>query len=336
MKVRALAFVAMAALALFAAGAPAGIGDRTARLRVGYVTDAGAATDGGIGERMYDGFVRAVREFGVEGHVLEVPQNQPADSALAAFGRRRYDLIIAGSFIQDGPVNRAARRFPRSRFFFTVGPSSMLDHRLRNVRGMVIRVEQSGFLAGYLAGLMETRRPGKDIVGAVGGFPQVPDVTNYIVGYRLGARRADPGVTVLAGYSQDFVNPRKCRAVALREIADGAGAVFQVAGRCGLGALQAARAQRVWGIGVDVDQSSLGPHILTSAVSKTKIGVELAIRELKNGTFKPGTDVVLTLSNGGVGLGRISPKVPPAFLDRLEGIRRQIVVGRITIPRVPG
>jgi basic membrane protein A len=188
----------------------AGTADTAARLRVGYVTDAGALSDGAIGEHMYKGFVRGVRELGVDGRVLVVSPTRSADAALSELGRGRYDLIIAGGFIQAGAVNAAALRFPRSRFLYVLGPAGTLDPRLRNVRGLEIHAEQAGYLAGYLAALMEARRPGKDVVGAVGGFAQVPDVANYMGGYRRGARRADPTVAVLTGYSDDFVNPSKC------------------------------------------------------------------------------------------------------------------------------
>jgi len=50
--------------------------------------------------------------------------------------------------------------------------------------------------------------------------------------------------------------------VALSQIAKGSRVVFQVAGVCGLGALEAASEHGIWGIGVDVDQSHLGQHIL--------------------------------------------------------------------------
>jgi basic membrane protein A len=88
----------------------------------------------------------------------------------------------------------------------------------------------------------------------------------FIAGYEAGAKKADPGITTLRGYANDFVNPAKCKAVARSQIAEGAGVVFDVAGLCGVGALQAAKAEHVWGIGVEVDQSFLGPQILTSVL----------------------------------------------------------------------
>ena len=88
----------------------------------------------------------------------------------------------------------------------------------------------------------------------------------------------------------------------------------------------------MWGIGVDADQSFLGPHVLTSATKKVDRAVFLAIKSVAAGNFKGG-DAVYSLAQGGVGLGKISPKVPKseAAVDR---IKQQIIAGKIKPPRV--
>ena len=151
---------------------------------------------------------------------------------------------------------------------------------------------------------MERRRPGKDVIGSVGGL-KIPPVDASIAGYEAGARKADPGITTLRGYAFNFFDPAKCRAVALSQIARGAGAVFNVAGACGLGTLQAAKEKRVWGIGVDVDQSFLGPHILTSVLKRFDVEVYAT---LVQGRLKTGGNKVWSLRNRAVGLGKISPR----------------------------
>ena len=206
-----------------------------------------------------------------------------------------------------------------------------LPHKPKNVRGGLFAAQEPSYLVGYLAALMEKRRPGEDVIGSVGGY-KIPTVDAYIAGYQAGARKADPGITTLNRYSSNFVNSAKCRPVALGEIGRGAGVVFQVASACGKGALQAAKEKGVWGIGVDIDQSSLGPHILTSAIKRLDVAVFQTVKACQQGTFKTGGDVVFDLRNGGVGLGKISPKVPRAFLRQVEGIRRQIAAGQIKVP----
>jgi basic membrane protein A len=178
---------------------------------------------------------------------------------------------------------------------------------------------------------MEKRRPGRDVVGSVGAF-KFPGVDRWIVGYRAGARRAAPGVVTLNTYSNSFTSLSKCRTIALDQIAKGAGVIFNVAGGCGSGALEAAKEKGVWGVGVDVDQSFLGPHILTSAVIKVDVAVTAALRRLVRGTFTTGGNTTFTLGNGGVGLGRISPDVPRTLLRELDSVRRQIIARKIDVP----
>jgi basic membrane protein A len=201
----------------------------------------------------------------------------------------------------------------------------------KNVQGEDFRIEQAGYLAGYLAALMEASRPGKDVVGSVGGVP-VPFADQWIAGYEPGARKASVGITVLRRYSRDWLDPAKCRAVASSEIASGAGVVFQVAGLCGEGTLEAAKQQGVWGIGVDGDESYLGPHILTSAIARFDVAIYRAIELLTEGRFRTGGSYRYDLANGGVGLGRISTRVPASFVRRLDRIRAQIVAGKIDVP----
>jgi basic membrane protein A len=78
--------------------------------------------------------------------------------------------------------------------------------------------------------------PGPDVIGSVGGQKQ-PPVDRFIAGYQAGARAADPGIKLLNGYSEDFADQAKCKQVALNQIEQRAVVIFQVAGGCGLGAL---------------------------------------------------------------------------------------------------
>jgi basic membrane protein A len=228
-------------------------------------------------------------------------------------------------------VDAAAVKFPETPFALLGVPHDALEHRPNNVQGIVFSEAEAGYLAGYLAARMAGLQPGDQVIGAIGG-ERVPAVEHFIAGYDAGARRANPDVTVLTSYTDDFIDPAKGRTAALSQIANGSRVVFQVASSCGLGVLQAAQEQGVWGIGVDADESYLGPHVLTSALTRLDTAVLETIRELLRGTFGTGGTSVFSLRNGGVGLGEISPEVPGAVLTELESIRSQIVAGAITVP----
>ena len=317
------------------------------QLRVGYVLGAGETPDrDDLFGLPYDGFIRAVEALGVEGRVLQVAPNQDATGVLTFLARQKYDLVVMGT-PDPWSVALVAPKYPDTRFYLPDMPVQALRQALvdlrkanpqvvprlpKNVQGTVFRAEEAGYLAGYLSGLMEKRRPGRDVVGSVGG-DDFEGVNRWIVGYQAGARRAAPGIVTLKTYTKNFTNPQKCRAAALAQIAQGAGAVFNVAGACGLGALEAAKEKGVWGVGVDVDQSFLGPHILTSSVIGLDVSVFTAIRRLLTGRLKTGGNTVFDLRDGGVRLGKISPEVPRSVRRQVEAVRRQIIAGKIKVPR---
>ena len=108
-----------------------------------------------------------------------------------------------------------------------------------------------------MAGLYAKDKGGDQVVSTVGG-QKIPPVDHYIAGFQAGAKAANPDIKTLNAYSQDFVDQAKCKELALNQIAEGSKVVFQVAGGCGLGALDAAKEKGVQGIGVDADQAYLG------------------------------------------------------------------------------
>jgi basic membrane protein A and related proteins len=292
--------------------------------RVGLVLDPQLAADAFF----YGGLERAERELGVQGKVLVPSPREGFAPSLRSLARQKYDLIFGVGGSQVAPMEILARKFRNSRF-------AVLDvHTVpagtpRNLWGVGFAEQEVGYLVGYLAARIEQRRPGRDVVSAVGGI-KIPPVDAFIAGYRAGARRANPKVATLNGYSESFIDRTKCRTLALGQIAKGSGVVFNVAGYCGFGALEAAKRRGVWGIGVDVDQSSLGPHILTSALKRGSPAVFEVIRTARQGRFRGGRASVLGLREGAVALGRFSPKVPRSLIREVDRIRRQIIAGTIT------
>jgi basic membrane protein A and related proteins len=255
---------------------------------------------------------------------------------LSSLAKQGFDLIIGVGFAQGEAVDTVATRFPDSRFLIIDVDQKALAHKPKNVTGLLFEEEEVGYLAGYLAALTAKREQGPDIISSVGGMKE-PPVDRFIAGYQAGAKKAVPGIRLMNAYSQDWDDLAKCKERALIQIGKGSRTVFQVAGGCGLGALDAAKERGVWGIGVDADQSFLGPHILTSAQKKVDRAVYLTIESVKKGTWRGGRNAVFGLEQGGVGLGKISPKVPAQDVKAVEAIEKQIVAGKIAdIPTAIG
>jgi basic membrane protein A len=300
-------------------------GERS-RARIVFVT-AGCST----GSFICPAFKRALRLEHMSGRAISPDIREDVVGTLSLLARQGYDLVIV-DLPNAFALSAVAPRFPKTHFALFDGPLAFLDSHPRNAQGIVHQPNEAAYLAGWLAARLEQRRPGKDVVGAVGGV-KFPPVDDFIVGFRAGARAADPGITVLIQYSDDFTDANKCEAIARSQIARGAGTVFNVAGGCGLGTLQAAKAAGVWGIGVDTDQSFLGPHILTSVIKGYDAGFRELIEQVRSGKIRDGGTTELTLRNGGARLGRISPKVPASLLAELERVRHRIVTGEIDVPR---
>ena len=56
------------------------------------------------------------------------------------------------------------------------------------------------------------------------------------------------------------------------------------------------------------------------------------LEAIQAGTLTPGHDFVFDLKNGGVALGKVSPKVPRAYLAKVNALSLQIQSGKIKPP----
>jgi basic membrane protein A and related proteins len=302
-------------------------GTAGSNLKIGLVTDIGGLNDRGFNHLSYVGLLRAQRELGIEQRVYQAKSTQEYVPNLSTFARQGYDLTIGVGFTEATAIDTVATNFPNSNFAIVDVDQTEEPHKPSNLLGLLFKEQETGYLVGYLAGLEEKRRPGKDVIGSVGGQKQ-PPVDRFIAGYQAGARAADPGIVTLNNYSEDFSDQAKCKQIALNQIEQGAGAIFQVAGGCGLGALDAAKEKGVWGIGVDADQLFLGPHMLTSAVKRVDTAVFNAIKLVVDGKFKGG-NITFGLKDNGVGIGKISSKVPQSEVAGVMQIRADIIAGKI-------
>ena len=300
----------------------------TSTLKAALVADAGQLNDNGFNELAYKGLKRAQRELGVKGRVVEAKSAADYIPNMSSLARQGYDLVIGVGFAQGDAIAAVAKRYPQTDFAIVDVDQASLKGKPTNVQGLLFREEQVGYLVGYL-GALEAKRAGKESISAVGGFKE-PPVDRFIAGYRAGADAAVPGTKVAWAYSQDWEDQAKCKELALNQIAAGSKVVFQVAGGCGLGALSAAKDEAVWGIGVDGDQSFLGPHVLTCPLKGVDSAGFLTIKALQDGTFVGGKNVVFGIDQEGVGLGTLSPKANKQDVAATEKAEQKLASGEIS------
>ena len=172
------------------------------QIKVGLVTDINQLNDRGFNHLAYVGLLRAERELGIQGRVYQSGSAQDYIPNLAQFAQQHYDLVISVGFAQADAVANVAKRFPNTHFAIIDVDAATLKGKPKNVLGLLFREQEVGYLAGYLAGLVEKQKPGPDVIGSVGGMKE-PPVDRFIAGYQAGAKKADPGIKVLNAYSQD-------------------------------------------------------------------------------------------------------------------------------------
>jgi basic membrane protein A len=300
-------------------------------LTVGLVSDVGKFNDRSFNQSALEGLERAEAELGVDGQPIESKAASDYIPNLTSLARDETSLTIGVGFLMADAMDTVATQFPDQNFAIVDYPWEALKTKPANVRGLTFATNENSYLVGYMAAKMVEKKGGKQVISAVGG-QKIPTVTIFIAGYTAGAKAANPNVKVLVDYSQEFVQQAPCKELALDQISKGSQAVFQVAGGCGLGALSAAADKNVWGIGVDRDQSDLGPHILTSAVKRVDTSVFDSIKAVQDGSFKGGEDATFDLANNGVSLGKVSPDVPQDIIDEVDDLKQQIIDGDITVP----
>jgi len=332
----ALAAVVVTATAFGGAKAPT---TQKASFTAALVSDIGKFTDKGFNQNQLKGLNVAKAKLGVS--TLALQSNSTSDYApnFNQAIRKGAKLVVAAGFLLAPTEATYAKKFPNVDFAitdYTVHESPFSDKKgnvlpaYKNVEGLTYMANESGCLVGVLAAKMAVKMGGK-AVGAVGGI-KIPPVDIWIAGYKYCVHKIAPKLKVIVQYSNDFVATDKCQTVAQNEIAQGAKVLFQVAGGCGLGTLKAADAANIWGIGVDVDQYNDAKRVLTSGVKRVDTGVYDAIQQAQSGKFQGGSDLVFDLKNNGMGIGKINPSVPKAWVTLMDKYKANIISGKLKVP----
>ena len=297
-------------------------------VRVAVVTDIGGLNDHGFNHLANVGRLKADKQAGVSTRVYTSKSEADYIPNLLA-GAQNSDLVIGVGVLMTSQVGTVSKRFPDIKFLGIDQDVKQIGGG-SNVRGVQFTEQEAGCLVGDLAARV-IKGKGKQAISAVGG-QKVTAVDRFIAGYRFCAKKANPKITVTFGYSQSFTDVAKCKELALNQLAAGSQAVFAVAGGCGVGALDAAKEKKKWGIGVDADQSYLGTHILTSAQKSVDDAVYDAIQLYRTNKFKGGVNARYSAKNGGVGLGKVSPKAPKKAVAENKAFFKRLAAGKVKPP----
>ena len=125
------------------------------------VTDVNQLNDHGFNHLAYHGLLRPRRKLGIKGAVYQSRRRRTYVPNLAQAARKGADLVISVGFDQANAIAKVAKQFPKTHFAIIDVDQTTLTGKPKNVEGLLFREQEVGYLAGYLAGLLEKQQGGR-------------------------------------------------------------------------------------------------------------------------------------------------------------------------------
>ena len=295
-------------------------------IKVGLQLSIGGLGDLSFNDSAFAGLEKAQRTFGFEFETA--PWENPMLNAehLEKWAKSDLDLIIAVGYGNAAPVSEVAARYPDKRFAVVdvAGEGS-------NVWSAIYREYEGDFVVGVLAALVTETR----MVGFMGGGV-TPVVRRIELGYARGVKNVDSSISFISDYVGEFDNPEKGRMLAETQYTLGVDVIYQVAGRCGLGALEAAAEFGKWIISTGGDHSDLAPHaVLTSRIKNVGKPIQDVIQAVIENRFEGGVTKSYGFAEGGLMIAPIRPTVfkvvTPPIQNIMQEIQAQVISGQIKV-----
>jgi len=299
--------------------------------KVAYLTDLGglAGSDEmkGFSDLGWDAVLMAEAEgLPIEKTLLEANELADLEPNLIKMAEEGNDLIIGGGFLFTDAVNAVAPQYPDT-WFAVIDGYAEGD----NVQNIVFASNEGSFLVGALAaGMTET-----GTIAFIGGM-EGPLIEEFEAGYYAGAKCIDPDVEVLSGYTGTFTDVAAGKELALAQYNQSADVNYAAAGACVFGAIEAAKENGFWAVGVDTDMDALAPgSVLSSMLKKVDLGTYYTIRDAVNGTFEAGYKSY-TLADGTIDYTKnewVTEDVPAELYEAVDALKAKIAAGEIVVPR---
>lgn len=311
------------------------------KILVGMATDVGGLGDKSFNDGAYQGILKGQKDLGIEPRVVESKQMTDYVPNLSGLAEDGCKVVFAVGFLMAEAIMEAAKNNPDAKF---AGIDIFIDPASspKNVMGILYKEQESGYLAGVVAGLLtkeyykaSPRLNDKNVVGMVLGM-DIPPVERYQAGFYAGVKSVNPDCEVLSVVTGSFTDQAKGKESAIAMIDKGADIIFQIAGLTGLGAINAADEKNVCAIGVDVDQFNVAPNaVITSAEKGIVNSVFLTIDSALKGSFMGGSSKEFGINEDATGISafhNFDSVIPQAVKDKVKQTIVDMKAGKIKIP----
>ncbi|MGZ9811989.1 BMP family lipoprotein [Pseudoroseicyclus sp. H15] len=256
------------------------------------IYDLGGKFDKSFNESAYNGATMWAEETGESFNEVELQSDAQREQALRRFAEAGNNPIVMAGFSFETALNTVAPDYPDTKF---VVIDAVVDQP--NVRSVIFDEHVGSYFVGILAAMASET----GTVGFVGGM-DIPTIRKFGCGYAQGVMDTNPDATVLTNFvgttPDAWNNPGKGSELTLAQISQGADVVYAAAGGSGVGVLQTAADEGIYGIGVDSNQNYMHPgSVLTSMVKRVDNAVYDAFTA--GGDVETGL-VMMGADNGGV------------------------------------
>jgi basic membrane protein A len=274
---------------------------------IAFVTDIGQLKDKSFNQGTWEGLKKYAHE-----NDKTYKYYQPAN-ANSATDDDRYNamkaavnggakIVVCAGFMQFNALDKVAKEHPNVKFIFVDGWAIGLD----NVTAIIFQEEQAGYLAGY--GAVKEGYTKLGFSGGGGGTN--PACQRFGYGYIQGANAAakELDITVTMKYSwlygSTFSASPELQTMAEGWYSTGTEVIFACGGSMCTSIFSAASANNGKVIGVDVDQASESPTVITSAMKGLREGTAFALGKFYEDKWAEiaNKDVTLGAKEDAVGL----------------------------------
>lgn len=316
--------------------------ETTERVIIGMATDANGLGDGSFNDGVYAGLKQAEDEGLIEIRLIEPSSMTDYVPNLSGLADDGAELVFAVGFLFYDAVLEVAANYPDTMFagidlFFD--PSTVSP----NIQGINWKEQESGYLAGVVAGLMTKKYAAnsdklndENVIGAVLGM-DIPPVVRYFSGFAAGAKSVNPDVKVLSVVTGDFADQAKGKEATIALAEQGADIVIQFAGLTGLGVFTGATEKNIVAMGGDIDQYWVAmDNTMTSALKGTTQATYLTVKSFIDGTLKGGSNAVFGLKENAVDIApfhEFESVVPDEVRAAVEEAKKQILSGKVVVPQ---
>ena len=290
------------------------------------VADLGGINDESFNQSAWEGLQQAEKDFGIEIKVIESKQASEYLQNMESLLDEDVDMVIGVGYAMKEDIQKQAENYPDKQFVLI---DETYDTIPENVTPILFRENEAAYLTGLIAGKMTKTNN----VGFIGGI-QTPVVSRFEYGYKAGVNAANDKANVNVQYAGTFSDAAKGKSIANQMYGNGTDIILSAAGGTGLGAIESAKEQNKYAIGVDRDQSDLAPeNVLTSALKRVNVGVYDTVKEFVEGKLTGGQEKVYGLKEDGVGIPETTKNlVPQDIIDYVNSMIEKIKNDEIKVP----